>query len=159
MIIKDKIPMFMIGYPTVSDKYNVVGGVLEGTTDVAFGDLVMFGTEANYYKAVTGLTAATQLAGFVVATNVKLADYPSNEVNVHEGDALNLLVGGFLAIQLDSGAKTADIKPNAGIKVLTASGKCTTSSISTGTIDLPNAVFTGKYETKGSNIVAEIYVK
>ena len=28
LIIKDKIPMFMRGYPTVSDKYDVAGGVL-----------------------------------------------------------------------------------------------------------------------------------
>ena len=27
LIIKDKIPQMMKGYPTVSDKYNVAGGI------------------------------------------------------------------------------------------------------------------------------------
>ena len=42
LILKDKIPMFKVGYPTVSDKYNITGGMLAGTAPAKFGDLVKF---------------------------------------------------------------------------------------------------------------------
>jgi len=160
LIIKDKIPMFKIGYPTMSDKYDVAGGMLEGSNDVEFGDLVKFGSvTGNYAYAGGGVSAVTELAGFVVATNVKLADYFTNEVKTKPGEAFNLLVGGFLAVKLNATAVKADIKPNAVVKVKLADATLTTSSVTTGTATLPNAVFTGKYEEHGSVIVAEIYVK
>lgn len=159
MIIKDKIPMFMVGYPTMSDKYNIAGGVLEGSNPVYFGDLVKFGSSDNYYEKAGAITGVAELAGFVVATNVKLADYFTNEVKTLPGEAFNLLVSGFMAIELDASAVESDIKPNSIVKVLTTTSKCTTSSVSTNTETLPNTVFTGKYEKHGTKIVAEIYVK
>ena len=50
LIIKDKIQMLMRGYPTVSDKYDVAGGILEGAEGVKFGDVVQFGATAGYVK-------------------------------------------------------------------------------------------------------------
>ena len=44
LIIKDKIKQLMRGYPTVSDKYNVEGGIVEGDTPLAFGDMVAYGS-------------------------------------------------------------------------------------------------------------------
>ena len=160
LIIKDKIPMFKVGYPTMSDKYDVAGGMLAGATPVEFGDLVKFGSaDATYEYAGGGVTGVTELAGFVVATNVKLADWPSGEVKTYPGEGFNLLVGGFLAVKLNATAVAADIKPNSVVKVKLADATLTTSSVSSGTATLPNTVFTGKYETQGSVIVAEIYVK
>ena len=40
LIIKDKIQMMMKGFPTVSDKYNVLPAVLDGDAPVDFGDVV-----------------------------------------------------------------------------------------------------------------------
>ena len=160
LIIKDKIPMFKVGYPTMSDKYGVAGGMLEGSNPVEFGDLVKFGSATNQYEyAGGGVAGVSALAGFVVATNVKLADWPSNEVKTYPGEAFNLLVNGFLAVKLNESAVEGDIKPNSIVKVKLADSTLTTSSVSSGTETLPNTVFTGKYEKHGSVIVAEIYVK
>ena len=70
LIIKDKIQMLMRGYPTVSDKYDVAGGILEGAQGVKFGDVVQFGATAGYFKAISATQTAaaiTNVAGFVVA--------------------------------------------------------------------------------------------
>ncbi len=155
------IPMLMVGYPTVSDKYNVAGGTLAGDSTVKFGDLVKFSTTKGYYEKASSLSAVTDAAGFVVATNVKLAEYHSNEVLTYPGEAFNLLVNGFIAIELDSNAVAADILANSSVYVILATGKLTTSSkAASGTVVvLPNTVFTGTYELHGTTLVAEIYVK
>lgn len=157
LIIKDKLPMFKVGYPTVSDKYNITGGTLVGTTPVKFGDLVKFSSTNGYFEAITSTVALTDIAGFVLATNVKLAEeWPGKSVQVNPGEAFNLVLpGSYLAIELDSGAKEESIKPNVKVQVLAESGKCTTE---TG-LELESVVFTGQYEKHGSVIVAEIYVK
>lgn len=160
LIIKDKIPMFMVGYPTVSDKYNITPAMLEGTKSVDFGDLVKFGSTTNMYEsAEDGVSAVTELAGFVVATNVKLADWPENKVHTYPGEAFNLLFNGFIAVKLNNTAVASDIVPNAPVKVKLADATLTTNSVTSGTDVLPNTVFTGKYEVQDSVIIAEIYVK
>lgn len=160
LIIKDKIPMFMVGYPTVSDKYNVAGAVLTGDTPVKFGQLVKYSATKGYFEAITSTVTLADIAGFVLATNVKLNElWPEGNVQVNPGEAFNLLVNGFMAIELDSAAVEADIKPNSEVKVLLANGALTTSSVSSGTATLPNVVFTGAYEKHGTIMVAEIYVK
>ena len=157
---KNPIPRFKVGYPTESDKYNVYPAVLQGTDPVHFGDMVMFGDTAGYYKKVASASAVGKLAGFVLATNVKLADYPSGDVKVYPGEAFNLVApNSYLAVKLNATAVLADIVPNAGIKVYLSDGTLTTSSVTTNTTDLPNVVFTGKVEKHGDDIVAEIFVK
>lgn len=165
LIIKDKIPMFKVGYPTVSDKYNVSGAVLTGSTPAKFGDLVKFSTTKGYFEK-GALTTVADAAGFVVATNVKLAqDWPGTTVQVNPGEAFNLLVNGFIAVELDSGVTVANIKANAQAYVILATGKLTTSdnAASDTVVALPNVVFTGLYEDHGTEsahkYVAEIYVK
>lgn len=154
LIIKDKFPMMMAGYPTVSDKYNVLGGILEGDTDVEFGTLVQYGDTTGYYKAAT---SKDNLAGFVLATNVKLNEtFAGDTVKVHPGEAFNLLLDGFIAVPLDTGAKAETIKPNGKVYV-TTTGKVTCES--TSNTELTNCTFTGMHETHGATIVAEIYVK
>ena len=162
LIINKHIPMLMVGYPTVSDKYNVAGGTLAGSTSVSFGSLVKFSSTKGYYEAITSTVTLADIAGFVLATNVKLAnDWPATTWAVNPGEAFNLVVNGFMAIQLDSGATASYITPNSQVYVILATGKLTTSDkASEGTIvALPNVVFTGTYETQGSALVAEIYIK
>ena len=166
LIINQSLPMLMKGYPTVSDKYNVSGAVLEGSTAVQFGDLVKLGTTQGYFAAAAGATNVNQIACFVVATNVKLVEnFPGTTVQVNPGEAFNLLINGFLAIELDSAATVAQITPNAQVAVILATGKVTTADkiASTTIVALPNVVFTGVYENHGTSSApkyyAEIYVK
>lgn len=162
LIIKDKIPALMKGYPTISDKYNVSGAILEGDNPVGFGDVVVYGTTSGYFAKPTTISNASQVAGFVVATNVKLAeDWPGKTVQVNPGEAFNLLVSGFIAVELDAAVTIADIKPNAAVYV-TAAGAITGSSTASA-IKLENATYTGFYEDKGTSSAhkyyAEIYVR
>lgn len=158
LIIKDKIPALKVGYPTVSDKYNVAGAVLDpGSAPVQFGDVLAYGATAGYFKKASAITAAADVAGFIIATNVKLAtDWPGTTVETLPGEAFNLLINGFMAVALDSTAVAANIKPNVTAYV-TAAGKLTT--VATNNFALTGVVFTGTYEMHGTTIVAEIYVK
>ena len=157
MIIKDKLQMLMKGFPTVSDKYNVLPAVLDGTAPVNFGDVVVYSTTNGYYTKPATITAATQVAGFVVATNVKLPEnYPGTTIQVNPGEAFNLLHSGYLAIELDSGAVDANVAAGKGVAVL-PSGKITTAGVSTA-IALTNVTFTGTKETVNGKRYAEIYM-
>lgn len=162
LIIKDKIAMLKTGYPTVSDKYNVAGAVLTGSNPIKFGDLVKLSSTAGYFEKAASLSAVTEAAGFAVATNVKLADgFPGTTVQINPGEAFNLLVNGFIAVELDTDADLDYATANAPAYVILATGKLTTSDqYSEGTIvQLPNVVFTGTNETQGTAKLAEIYVK
>lgn len=166
LIIKDQIPMLRKGYPTVSDKYNVSGGILAGSTAVHFGELVKRSSTPGYFEAITSTVTLDAICGFVLATNVKLAqNWPGTTIQVNPGEAFNLLINGFIAVELNNTAVSTDIIANAPVYVKLADGTLTTSTnASAGTIvALPNCVFTGVYEnigTAGSPIyLAEIYVK
>lgn len=156
MIIKDKLQMLMKGFPTVSDKYNVLPAVLDGTAPVNFGDVVVYSTTNGYYTKPTTITAAAQVAGFVVATNVKVPEnYPGTVVQVNPGEAFNLLHSGYIAVAVDSGATDSNIAAGKKVAVL-PNGKITTSGTATA-IDLDGVVFTGTKETVGGVKLAEIY--
>lgn len=161
IIGKSGIPMFKVGYPTVSDKYNVTGGILAGNTAVRFGDLVKFSSTKGYYEAITSTVTLADIAGFVLATNVKLAtEWPGTDesVKVLPDEAFNLVLpGSYLAIELDSTAVEANVKANAQVYAIPATGKCTT--VSSSNLALPGVVFTGMVERHGEALVAEIYVK
>jgi len=109
LIIKDKIAQLKKGYPTVSDKYNVQGGVYVGDGDALhFGDLLAYsGTTGHYVKLAAG-DGVADLAGICLATNVKLANkYPGDsnaKVETLKGEAFNLLVRGFIAVAISSAA-------------------------------------------------------
>lgn len=161
LIIKDKIPMFKVGYPTVSDKYNITGGTLVGATPVKFGDLIKFSTTKGFFEAITGAVTLADIAGFTLATNVKLAEsWPAGTVQINPGEAFNLVLpGSYLAIELDAGAKEANVVANKPVGVILATGKCTTEVVTATAPALPNVVFTGLSEKHGDTLVAEIYVK
>lgn len=160
LILNKTIQKMIIGFPTVSDKYNVSGAMLDGTYPVKFGDVVVAGTTAGCFAKPTTITAASDVLGFVVGTNVKLAEnWPGTTVQVNPGEAFNLLINGFIAVEVGAaGADTDDIIPNAAVRV-TSTGAITTSSDTTGTFALPNVAFTGIWELQGTKVVAEIYVK
>lgn len=163
LIIKDKIPMFMRGYPTVSDKYNVSGGILSGDAPAKFGDLVKTSNTAGYFLPAAGAANVDVICGFILATNVKLAeDWPGKTVQVNPGEAFNLMVNGFMAIELATNATLACITPNAKVCVTLTTGICTTADkyVANTIPYLPNVVFTGMYEKTADNkILAEIYIK
>lgn len=150
LIINKKIPMLRKGYPTVSDKYNVAGATLTGATAVEFGDPLAWASgDANgyYVKSAIGssvITAAGDFAGFAVATNVKLANgFPGTTVETIAGEALNLLINGYIAVKLAASSSLASsIKPNAKVYI-TANGVLTT--VSTDNFDT-GYVCTGVYE-------------
>lgn len=170
LIIKNEIQKLMVGYPTVSDKYDVQGGVLEGAADGHFGELVVFGSAQGAYKVPTSaITAVGDVAGFLVAQNVKLATaWPATDASVafKAGEGINLLLKGYIAVELDGGATVANIKEGAKVAVFLAAagkiGKLTTSGTANA-IDLPGVYFTGIYENHGTaaapKYVAEIVVK
>lgn len=153
----DGFNKFKVGYPTVSDKYDVQGGVFTGATPVAFGDFVASTSDGNYTN-VTTTNTATQIAGIVLATNVKLASEPEHIVETSAGDACNLLLDGYVAVELDSGAVAADILPGTACNIKLSTAKLTTVAVATGIINLPGYYFTGEYEMHGTAIVAEVKV-
>lgn len=161
LIIKDKINALMKGYPTVSDKYNVAGATLvKNSAPVAFGELVKFSDTKGYYEAITEEVTMDQIAGFVLATNVKLNTiYPEGGVEVKGGEAFNLVLpNSYLAVELEADAVEGNIVANKAVAVKLATGKLTTSGVASAT-NLPNVVFTGTYEKHGEVFYAEILVK
>lgn len=163
LIINRKIRQLMVGYPTISDKYDVVPATLEGSNPVAFGRPVMFGTVTGNYAPVSNASAVSKIAGFVLATNVALpATYPASENPlVQPNTAFNLFVKGGIAVELDNAATVvADIKEGAQVYINLSTGALGTSD--SGTAALPNTIFTGVFENHGTEdapvIVAEIKV-
>lgn len=155
LIIKNKIQELMQGYPTISDKYDVAPAVLEGATAVKAGAPVTLGSTAGRYKACAA--ASDVVAGFVLATNVKLPDtYPAStqDQTYVSGDAFNLMFKGFLAVPVDSEATEANIANGKKVALL-AGGKITTSGTASAT-DIPGAYFTGCTEVVGGVRLAEI---
>lgn len=158
LIIKDKLQMMIVGFPTVSDKYNITGGLLSGTSPVSFGDLVMH-DGSGYYKKVASASSIADIAGFVLGTNVKLAEgFATNVVQVNPGEAFNLVLpGSYLAIKVGGISAGSDITPNKQLYVDLSDGSVTISSSST--VALPGVVLTGTWEKQGSDYVCEILVK
>lgn len=152
LIIKDKIQSLMVGYPTVSDKYDVEGGLANET--LRFGDLVV-AESVGVYKKVD----ATKVDGIVLATNVKLnTSYPADAegpVTV-KGEAFNVLIKGRVAVALDSDATKEAVVKGADAKLSTAHKLSTTGTAIAGNVSIK---FTGFYEMQGTTIVAEVEVK
>lgn len=162
-------PKLIKGYPTQTNLIDVQGGLLGGTAEVKFGDLVVFDSLAGHYKAFVASSTLANLAGIVVATNAKLAtQYPADgmEVGYKVGEAINLLpfhkanVGGYIAVELDSAVNAASVVEGAVVAFLPATGKFTVHG--EGATDIPFAHFTGIVENHGTVaapvLIAEIAV-
>lgn len=151
------IAKLLVGYPTNTDKYDVAPATLGGSAAVYNGDVVMFDTAHSVYKACATISAKGQIAGIVLATNVKVpSTYPAGNANVSTavGEAFNLLVRGCVAVALDSGATLASCTEGATVYI-TSAGKLTNVSTSNVALDWK---FTGVTETQGSAKVAEVRV-
>ena len=167
LIIKDKIQALLKGYPTVSDKYNVQGGVLGGATKAKFGDVLKFTGTDGVYEVAAGATKVEEIAGILLATNAKTPhEYPAeNPIAVMPGEAVNLMVCGFVAVPVASDATPAEIAPGKGVAIVLATGALTTADkVAASTIvALPGWEFTGVLENKGTaeakDLVAEIVIK
>lgn len=156
LIIKKSLKKLLAGYPTVSDKYGVQGGVLGGSTAAHYGDLLVYtGTQGEYAVAAAG-AAPDDIAGIALATNIKLVrQFPggSNAENAtfEVGEAINLCINGYVAVAIEVTDITNLVE---GAPVyLNANAKLTEDS--TGS-QLTGWTFTGVYETTGTTTVAEI---
>lgn len=155
LILKNALRKFMVGFPTVSDKYNLRGATLaSGSDPVAFGDAVKYAS--GYFTKLSSVSAASDFAGFVVGTNVKLANPIDGTVTTKAGEAFNLLVSGYIAVQLDADAVLANCVPATPVYI-TSAGKITT--VSTNNTALPKLHFTGESELQGTAKVAELYLE
>lgn len=143
LILKDSLTPLMLGYPTMSDKYNVRGATLSSESEVGyFGNIVTIKGD-GYFKVASEkstITSANDVAGVLLATNVKLVtDFfggASAKAETRPGEAFNLLVGGYVALEVEvkedeeASNVLALCKEGASAKI-TATGKVST----TGTID------------------------
>lgn len=148
LILGSKIPELMQGYPTISDKYDVVPAVLDNTSAaVKAGTPVILGSTAGRFTAPASGATIDQYAGFVLATNVKVPNtYPAHSVDQTyvAGDAFNLMIRGFIAVPVGSAATVASIVNGAPVYVTLATGAIVTATeTAEGTVQLPGAYFTG----------------
>lgn len=152
LIIKDKISQLMRGYPTVSDKYNVQGGINEGPAALTFGDMIKFGSQTGYYTKAESLTSINEFAGFVLATNVKLEDtwFGTNMFGPQTmpGEAFNVFMNGFIALTMKSDTDVTKIKEGSKIGVTLATTDLVTADKidSTSIVELPGYELTGIYD-------------
>lgn len=159
MILKDKLPLLAKGYPTISDKYNVRGATLASTSaDGVFGDFVKFASN-GLFSVVTEkntIADAKEVAGVLLATNAKTCtDFLGGrtaKVYTKAGEAFNLLVDGYVALECSSDEDLTAIVEGDDAK-LTADGKVS----KTGTIDC-GYKFTGVTYTEGETKLAEVVI-
>lgn len=164
LIIKDKISALMKGYPTVSDKYDVRGATLASTSaEGHFGDVVKYNGDGFFTVAnsTNTVTKTTDVAGVLLATNVKvITDFfkgSSMNVATRAGEAFNLMVKGFVALEVKTGTDLTTLKE--GLQAgLTADGKLELSTAS-GAVVMP-WYFTGITETLGDGtLLAEVEMR
>lgn len=158
LIIGSSIPMLKRGYPTVSDKYNVQGGTLAGIVPAHFGDAVQY--VGGYYQTIgTGatITDPKQIAGWVVATNVKLNEtFGGEDVETKPGEAFNLMVSGYIALPATL-TTPANMKYGDPVYVSSTGVVSNTAGSGAFATAVPNMMFTGTWELqKDGSYLAEV---
>lgn len=163
-IYKDRVPELIKGYPTRVNTNDIYEGRLSSdSSEGVFGDVVLF-ADKGFYKVAdktNTITSASQIAGVIQATNVKLdmtyGGGVASEVKTEKGGAFNRLVKGFIALELKAETNLATIVNGAKVG-LTSDGKCelTTAESAIAT----DWVFTGVTSTDDSGrLLAEVEVK
>ncbi len=152
LIIKESLKKMMKGYPTISDKYDVEGGVNRGSLAIKFGDLVVFTSAltAGQYAGAREVTpvatgAGANIAGICVAENVKLVTtYPGQSIDatIEPGEAVTLMTRGFIAVEIAT-ADAANCKANVAVYYDTTTNVFTSDS---SKVAIAGAVFTGAVE-------------
>lgn len=162
LILNNKIPSLMKGYPTVSDKYDVRGATLSAdSTDGHFGDVIVYNGD-GFFNVATAITKSSDVAGVLLATNVKLITdfFNGSSMNVvtKAGEAFNLMTKGFVALEVKTGTDLSTLKE--GLQVgLTADGKLVLST-TTSAIAMSNWYFTGVTETlDDGTLLAEVEIR
>jgi hypothetical protein len=154
---RNGIQKLMAGYPTVSDKCDVAPATLESGV-ASNGSVMMHGTAHSLYKVASSVATAEQVAGVLLATNVKVpGTYPAatGSVETKAGEQFGLIVRGFVAVELDAGADLAAATEGSTVHI-TAAGKLTTSTASTVALTWR---FTGVTETQGTAKLAEVEIR
>lgn len=170
MIIKKSIQKLIPGFPTVSDKYNVQGGILDPNLDTPEPGVLPgvalytagIGAAPGTYSPVGG--SDTAFMGVLLGTNVKLAtQYPAGPnylAGFKAGEAINVMLEGYVAVltNLDP-ARALPIQEGTPLYV---SGSVFCTSAGTGAVEIPGGYFTGVAEVKEINgnrgVVAEVYI-
>lgn len=145
------IAKLKLGYPTVSDKYDVDGGLYVGDDPIPFGTILKYTSVSGQYKAASdGISAESplevaQIAGVALATNVKLATEPGHEVFINKGEPANRLLSGYVALALPSGADLTAFGPGdpVGISLTDAS----IHPVGGDYVAIPGWTFTGVTDT------------
>lgn len=122
MILNDHIKKLMKGYPTVSDKYDVSGGILGGDEAVEVGTVLALTATSGVFVPVDADTDPELVAGVALSPNVKLTDIWSGDrrTMVYPGEAVNLCFNGLFATEVEAQVAEA-VKP--GDKVGLKAGK------------------------------------
>lgn len=112
MILNDHIKKLKKGYPTVSDKYDVSGGILGGNQAVEVGTILALTDASGVFVPVTAETTADKVAGVALSPNVKLTDIWSGDrrTMVFPGEAVNLCFNGLFATEVAAEVAAA-VKP------------------------------------------------
>ena len=101
-MILNRLKKFTKGYSTAMNNPYTQGGILEGA-DAVNGDFLVFGSTDGFYKKDADLvTNVKNIAGVLLATNVKvtLAYGDNPAVTTKAGEGFNLMVEGFVALPL-----------------------------------------------------------
>lgn len=151
------IQKLLLGYPTVSDKYEVAPATLGGSANAQNGDIMVYtSTESVYERLADKASGSVEVAGVLLATNVKTPSvYPANTESVATipGEAFNLMKKGFIALACADSSAPA---PGSAVYYNPTSKKVSASSSSTKA--LTGWQFTGIWEAHGSDYIAEVHV-
>ena len=163
-IYKDRVPELIKGYPTRVNTNDIYEGRLSSdSSEGVFGDVVLFADKGFYKVADTTntITSASQIAGVIQATNVKLdmtyGGGVASEVKTEKGGAFNRLVKGFIALEVKDKTDPSTLI-NGALVGLTSDGKVELSTAE-GAV-ATTWLFTGVTCTDDSGrLLAEVEVK
>ena len=154
---KDGIQKLMVGYPTNAASDNDVAPATLESGTAYNGSVMKYGSAHSLYVVASSVTAASEIAGVLLATNVKVpSTYPASTASVatNAGEQFNLIVHGCVAVELDSAAVLSDVVEGKTVYI-TSAGKLTT--VSTSNVAL-TWKFTGVSELHGTAKIAEIAI-
>lgn len=145
MILNDHIAKLKKGYPTVSDKYDVSGGILGGSAAVEVGTVLALTEQSGVFAPAVAATTVDKIAGIALAPNVKLTDIWSGDrrTMVFPGEAVNLCFNGLFAVEVGTEVAAA-VTP--GAQVGWDNGALVVHADGGTSVAIPDWFFTGCVE-------------